>query len=187
MTKNDLQKAKERIDEINKRYATSYKECYDAAAAELREQTRPGQVLPKIPGIATQNQRDILRGKAQELRAEAQTEIDKLRASIDATKTEAPSEDATRYVTMLAMRGHITQDDIDLAATTYGGNFATLKALNNIALRHDLMPHEHPIERTEAATESLARAVGQYGADLKADPSSVEAKMNFVSANIGDL
>ena len=184
---SSFDKEKKAIAEINQRYVDAYTKCYDAAVSEIKAQLSSGQTMPHITGIATEHQRDILREEAQKLRAEAMVHVDKIRDHVSRTKVEAPSESATRFITLMEMRDHVSQDDINEAAAAYGSNYSALRALNHVARQHDLAPYEHPIERTSDIVESLTKSIGRYGTDVKSDPAHVAGSMAFINMDIENL
>ena len=183
----NFEKEKQRIAEINQKYVTVYKECFDAADAEIREGLRTGHVMPRINGIATQAQRDKLRERAAELRAEAMESVNRIRDNINATRTEAPSPEAVNYIQLMNMRDYVSQEDLDEAVAAYGGNYSALRAINHIARQHDKMPYDHPVERQAEALESLTKSVSRMGADVQSDPDHIANRADFVNMALENL
>ena len=187
MGKYNFDKEKKKIAEINAKYCEAYRKCYDAAADELRQGLTPGSKFPAIQGITTENQRNIMREKAADLRAEAMVEVNKIRDAVIAEKTAAPSEDAVRFLTLMSMREHVSQEEIDEAVNAYGDNYSATRALNKIAREHGCVPHDHPVERMAEVVGSLEKSVSRYGQDLKSDPDHVSGRIQFVNADLENL
>lgn len=140
------------VDDFNREFTNAAERSRKAHVVQLQ----PGSVIPGPGKIYGDEERAAFMRKADEISLRAQNAIDLSSKKIRAKMADPPSTDAVNSITMLQMRKHVTEDDLNNLVERYGDNYQTYKALASIALDRE-MPFfsEHPLDEQEAHLESI--------------------------------
>ena len=103
--------------------------------------------------------------------------------------TEAPSNEAVNYITLLSHRERISPYEIEFARNTYGRNFACYAALQETAAKNGVFIENHPTREALDAIRSFEERNNDYTYEtISNSEHSPEVTASLYAAGIdGDL
>ena len=158
----DIKKLKEDLKGIYSEYNKIFEEGKTRNYKEICDNLKPYETKPDPKDIKTfkGSAREYLAKDLEGLREKALNITDTALKEINAAKTEAPSQEAVNYISLLGARRNLTALDIDNAMEKYGGNYSCFKAIEDIAQAKHL-----PVNYTnnaEAVSEAVASARSSF-------------------------
>lgn len=135
-----------------------YQSALNAQDAEMRETLEPGQRY--TPGRRLEGKhREAFEETAARRRDDAQDVVERVRKKIVMDVTEPPTAEGAAAIQMLSTRDNIGADELAMYYERFGGNTATRRALDAIAVKQRHWGLLVSTDSRAEAFESLQRVV----------------------------
>ena len=183
----NLNHVKDQLKENYKAFATEYKNDLEASYRKKVASTKPGEPAPGRE--LTDQEIKAFKLRVNVYRKRADAIISNVKDQIAADVTEAPSNEAVNYITLLSHREHISPYEIEFARNSYGRNFACYAALQETAEKNGIYIENHPTREALDAIRSFEKCNNDYTYETISNPEhSPEVIASLYAAGIdGDL
>lgn len=142
---SDLIELKGRLKKTYHSFVDEYQRSVEASYQKQVAMLRTGEMTPKVKRLVGDD-RTAFEERARYYRTETEKIIKDAEDSIKDVLSEAPSTEAVNYVSMMSMRGDLTQADIDAAIEKYGSNYSAYSAIASIGRKQPIKLHTAPHE-----------------------------------------
>lgn len=183
----NLDDVKNSLKDNYRAFAKEYAEEVEVSYRKKVASTQPGEPAPGRGLTDPEVKAFKLRANAYKKRAESI--IANVKDQIAADVTEAPSNEAVNYITLLSHRERISPYEIEFARNTYGRNFACYAALQETAVKNGIFIENHPTREALDAIRSFEdRNIDYTYETISNSEHSPEVTASLYAAGIdGDL
>ena len=158
MTINE--KTNKELKSIISQFKDSYRIACDSSRNEYIKTLSAGARVPKEGILYGDERRQEFESMCAGYRDKALALLNKVLSDLHDKMTEAPSTDAVNSITLLGLRKHISQSEIENLLERYGDNPQAWNTIVSIARDHDIHAfNDHPIKRQIEAVDGLARTM----------------------------
>lgn len=162
----DIKKLKEDLKGIYSEYNQIFELRKKQNYQEICDGLNPYEIKPDPKNIKNfkGDTKEYLTKDLAKLREKALTITESALKEINAAKTEAPTQEAVNYISLLGSRRNLTEADINNAFEQYGGNYACFKALEDIANDRRLpVNYSNNAEAIETAVQTAQHSFEKIG------------------------
>ena len=154
----------QRINKDLKSLVSQFKDGFrikcDSSRNAYMKTLSPGAPMPLEGRIYGDGNRQEFESECMGYRNKAREILGDYLGDLKKKATEAPSTDAVNTISLLNMRSNITEREIDDLLTRYGDNPQAWRAINSIAIDHDIRVFkDHPVYEEISTVEDLGASL----------------------------
>ena len=156
---------KQKLSELYSKYINVSQQMLDLDYKKKLSELKPGQKAPEQYRFFFPEDREALDEQLGAYREECRALLDDATANVKKLMTDAPSDDAVNYLTVMKLKSDITVNDIENALERYGDNYTAYNAIKGIAIENEIRGiDEHILDGITRGLDDITAQVNRINA-----------------------
>lgn len=183
MDRYDRKLINERLKSEFRRYCDEYSRLSEAAKNDYLKSMKPGERVPATVALSGEYA-DRFQNTINSIKENVDSLLKPIEDKLEASITEAPSQDATNTIMLLSARKNIDQAEIDRLVNKYGDNVQSYNAIRDIASQHKIYLGEHPVLADLEAVKTISGSTAGFSVMNANNGKASPGLVSFIEMSI---
>lgn len=183
MDKYDRKVINEKLKREFRRYSDTYSKLSEAAKMDYLKTAQPGEKVPERVALSGEYA-ERFQNTINDIRVNVDNLLRPIQEKLEASITDAPSQEAANTIALLSTRKHIDQAEIEHLINRYGDNVQAYNAIKDIASEHDVYLMNHQVLSDLKAVKSLADTPSSFSLMNANSGKATAGMISFVEMSI---